>query len=898
VDENLNPVKEAVITISGEKQNIDELLWTDSRGYFKLCGLPFGRYVLAVEALGYKRLEKEIIFLEPLTELYFKITLIPHENLKSSSNCLLDFTALATQTTISESQMEHLPSGNSVWSLIENQDLSATTNRIDVGGLWASVPALFSSRGGCSWTQNVYGVNGFNVTDPFWTGMPLILPDVYGLQFITHGNSSHPVQAFSPGASFDLIPKEGGPEYHGGFSSFFITKKMKSSNITPALEKEGIKETDTFNHLADVNLHFSGPLVRQKLFLFTSWTTNLVSRDLADYEKEDRSALYSGLVHLNYLLPRNFLHFFWTGQFVSHLSYGAGRNIPFVSTSQKKNLYQLFQAFLDSKPKENSAYRLGLSFCLGNFHSDFQDNVSSQHGLEVFSKIPSGPAPFASRDSRRILVFSFHGKNIFMNSPKSRHLLQYGLDLQSSTSSSKQEIHDNLHLHFFNKKPLEVVLYNTPLQHRESSFHLNLFAQETMTLANNISVFLGLNLNFSQGWILDKNSYSSPVQSWNEISKEKNKIWWLNLSPRASLRLPLSQKRTSFFTISLARYYFTLPLNYLTYGNPDALGGLVYEWEDLNTDGFYQKGEEKTLLRRQGPFFSKVDLSLKRPFTDELAISFIHHLGSNWFLTLAGFWRETKNLIETENIGVPFSDYEPVLYYDKGDDQMPVTWDDLIFTVYDQKRETFGNDFFLLTNPEAKTRVSRYKGMDVTLIKKYSSKFIFFFTFTATRAEGTTNPGNTEWENDDGVIGSLYDNPNTLINARGRMRFDRAYTARIGLSFQAPWGIRMGCLIKYYDGQPFARKIIIEGLNQGPFYIQAHPRGVSRYEFNMTMDIRIEKVFTWGKGKLRIILDGFNILNQNLATEENEWTGPEYPYRYATDIQSPRVFRIGLNYEF
>ena len=35
------------------------------------------------------------------------------------------------------------------------------------------------------------------------------------------------------------------------------------------------------------------------------------------------------------------------------------------------------------------------------------------------------------------------------------------------------------------------------------------------------------------------------------------------------------------------------------------------------------------------------------------------------------------------------------------------------------------------------------------------------------RCVGTTSPGNTEWENDDGVVGTLYDNPNTLINAQG-----------------------------------------------------------------------------------------------------------------------------------
>ena len=218
--------------------------------------------------------------------------------------------------------------------------------------------------------------------------------------------------------------------------------------------------------------------------------------------------------------------------------------------------------------------------------------------------------------------------------------------------------------------------------------------------------------------------------------------------------------------------------------------------------------------------------------------------------------------------------------------------------VYNQNPETLGQDFLLLTNPEAEDRISRYYGFDLTLVKKYSEKFTFFLSLTATSATGMTNPGNTEWENDDGVVGRLYDNPNTLINAKGRMRFDRAYTGRIGLNFLVPFGIRIGCLIKYYDGQPFARKIVVEGMNQGPFYIQAHPRGVARYEYNRTVDVRLEKIFRLKKAKIRIIIDGFNILNRGLATEENEWTGPEFPLRFATEIQSPRMFRLGVCYEF
>jgi hypothetical protein len=255
-------------------------------------------------------------------------------------------------------------------------------------------------------------------------------------------------------------------------------------------------------------------------------------------------------------------------------------------------------------------------------------------------------------------------------------------------------------------------------------------------------------------------------------------------------------------------------------------------------------------------------------------------------------------LVKTLNIGVPITDYDPEYILDLGDDAQPHTADDQIFTIFNRKKETLGTDFFLLSNISDDNRFSYYYGLDITVMKRFSSKLGFFFSLTATLAEGTTNPGNTEFENDDGVVGTLYDNPNTLINAKGRIRFDRAYTSRLGITYTIPHGFKLGCIIKYYDGHPFSRQLIVEGFNQGPFYIQAHTRGAVRYEFNLNLDIRIEKAFNLGKGKFKIILDGFNMLNSHLATRESPWTGSMFGARNATEIMSPRVFRLGVAYDF
>lgn len=888
-DENDVPIQGVVVRISGSENKLAQSCMSDDSGHFRIVGVPSGRHTVIFEARGYQNCNEENMWIEPSQAVYCEAVLFPDEHEKASLTrvVLLDYTRWEYRTFFSESRIHELPSAHNVWSLVENQDMSATAGRIDVGGLWGTIPAFFSARGGTTWTQSIYYLNGMDVTDPYSKGMPLLWPDYYALGAAQLINASPSPDALSPGGHFNLITKQAESRFHGGASFFYIDKILQSSNISPALEREGLYESHKFNHSIDGNLHISGPIAPGKLFFMSSLTRYQVSRDIADYDGDDTSSVSSGFLGLTYRFEKSSLDFLWTGQIVFHPTYSAYRQVPEEATTDRRDNYNIFQTIWRKNIQNRHFFKAGISFAQGHIQSEFQPESGPQHGEEIFRKTPSGTAASAIKSTRNLWTFQIQGNSFLSGRHHAQHRLQYGLQLQYATASSSEKIKDNLHRHFFGNRPLEVVKFDVPIDHEEAGFHFNLYFQDSIILTDFLSFYIGLHLSGSQGWI-----------PGNSASREANGISWLNISPRMGLMVPLTRSKKTALRLSAGRYYFTLPLEYLTYGNPGAMAGTVYDWNDRNQDGWFQEGESGDLLRRIGPRFAGIDEDLRRPYTNELAISMETVFGSSWHFMFGLFTRETRNLIGTVNTGIPSSAYNPVTIYDSGDDRIPDNHDDLVFTVYDQKKETLGQDYFLLTNPDPKNWISNYYGADLTLVKSFGKRFTFFLSLTATNVNCSTNPGNTHRENDEGVLGNLYDNPNTLINARGRVVFDRAYTGRIGVNYLAPFGIRLGCVIKYYDGQPFARKIIVSDLTQGPFYIQANPRGLSRYEYNRTVDIRVEKIFPLQKGKLRVILDGFNILNRNLATQENEWTSPEYPLRYATEIQSPRVFRLGLAYEF
>lgn len=889
IDSKQNPLDEVVIVISKQGKGQKHEFITDKKGFFAALGYSPGEYTIQLKNSEYKGFGEKKIYLNPGECLLLKITL-KGQNQDGNSECRpvhLDYSKGVHRTLINRLQIKELPSGHNVWSLIENQDLSAVTDRIDVGGLWSGIPTLFSARGASSWAQNIFLLNGMDITDPYQGGKPLWVPDIFSLHHTRLTNAGHPPENVYPGGYLNLATEKETDQFHGSVSGFAIHPSLQSSNITEFLQNEGIYESHAFDSFAEGNVRISGPLLSKKINFFTSVTSFSLSRNLAEFEGENKTSLLSGLLSLKYNPShKNSFRFLWTGQSINHSSLGASRNRPFSSTNKAIENFNILQVFWDSHINQHHDFKVGIGYVYGNDKLSFRENIMLPHLREiVYNNYLGGAAPFAEDNENKKFIFQINGKSNFPRLFGLGHTLGYGFTLQHISSSQEIDVIDNRHLLFFKGKPVQIAQYNTPLTHQEAGTNFHFFLQDTLTFSNLFSIYIGAHLSSLNAWVPNS-------------TQEQNKIKWLNISPRLGLIIPLSKAKTSVLKLSYARYFNTLPLKYLSYGNQNALGSLIYEWDDSNHDQMFQENEQGKLLRREGPFYSSIDPNIQRPYTDEAVISYRLNFKPKWHFSLSGFYRVYRSFINTFNKGVPFSEYEPVYIIDPGDDMVPFTYDDLIFTVFDQKQESLGKDFYLLSNTEADTRAAYYYGLDINFLKRFCDNFSLFFSFTAINVVGTTNPGNSVLENDIGVIGTLFNNPNAMINTEGRPCFDRGYTARLGFWYHAPFDFLVSGIVKYYDGQPFSRKIIIEGFNQGPFYIQAHPSGVSRYEFNSTMDLRLEKRFHIGSSCLRFMVDGFNILNLAQATQENEWTGPEYPLRYATEIQSPRVFRLGISYEF
>src|SRR5262249_14372677 len=154
---------------------------------------------------------------------------------------------------------------------------------------------------------------------------------------------------------------------------------------------------------------------------------------------------------------------------------------------------------------------------------------------------------------------------------------------------------------------------------------------------------------------------------------------------------------------------------------------------------------------------------LKPPTTEEITAGARLALRNATFSLLAIRRREDR-LIETVNAGVPDASYRPTTFHDPGGDGIPGTVDDQDPRVDDQDPATLGMDRYVLTNPAGFRTL--YQGAELAMeLVEPVPRLLARISFSAYRIVGMSSQAPESQEYDPGIIGNLFDDPNTLINA-------------------------------------------------------------------------------------------------------------------------------------
>jgi hypothetical protein len=754
-----------------------------------------------------------------------------------------------------------LPHGDTAWDLLETVAPFAFTEPMNTGGTLTGVP-LFIGSAASSWTQASFRLGIADITDPATGGRPLLYPDLSVFSGIRLTTEGHDLETGAPGPLITLTPQAGGATWSRAVGIDFSPSPLqaKGSSETPPAAR--------LQSLGRVQASAGGPLTaRTSLFISTAGTSS--------------SHVEWGE---SYALPGDVLSFTAHPTFVI----SPDRHADMTAWIQRTKTAFGARALLRDRDAAATQLYGGLG---GSWHAGVHRIVEVSGALASGRTTPE-PAANAARgtverltdDPIETLVSSTGGSRSRESiaaalSTGTRVHVNGGASLSASQMRASPfgtgligETVDGIAARAWD--------YGLTGESRRSETAFAMHASAQARLIDTLTADAGLRLEHVGA----------------SARGAASGIAWTSFEPRFVLhyaRGPFSG------LVGMRRYHPSLPLAILSAGDPAGPSGRSYLWTDRNGDGLVQPDELGPLVSLVGPGsptagFSTIDPALKRPYVDELQVSIDVHITPSVSMQVSGVSRRGANLLASYDVGVPFSAYAVNFIPDPGLD-LGGPADTQMLRIYSRPPATFGQDRYLLTN--IPTVHSTYGGVYLAVLVEKSPRWHLLMASTMLRSYAPAAfRGESPSENDELVIGDSYTDPNSNTFVEGRTLFDRGYGLKVAASWNAPHRLTFATVGRYADGQNFARLVLAPDLPQGADVVRAYANGKSKFTFTATLDVRVQKVVTWGGRDVSLAIESYNLTNRRNEVEEVTISGADW--RKPTFTQPPRVIRLAASFVF
>ena len=776
-------------------------------------------------------------------------------------------------TRFDDVALELLPRSGGVYGLIERSDPLVITDLMEAGGTYLVPQRLGAS--GASWTQTSFRLGDADVTDPDRTGFAMFYPNLDTLQAVSVTTAGLPPDGYGSGTSVMLVPRMPASSWQRTFHFEGSPPAFQSVNPLPGAPSIGRLQGATVGSFVA-----SGPL-SSRLGLLLAGGLSRSTRTERDHQVDMDSRAGTITMHLAYKASaRDNVRLFAQAD---RLSFPAvGRAALVDPALDHKGRSTLLSTTWDRSARAGLMWSANATYSA----SSSQGALSGAPVVTTMERLRDGPvgdlAASTSGRSHRTSV-RWRGDPGPLSWLGLRHHTNFGgsamwsgVSREAPGSSLIGELVDGI--------PARAWRYSTDgATSGAAGRELAFWATDEIHVTPWLDLDLGLRASTSSAW----------------RQADGGTIAWRGVSPSISSTFRLPNDRLTLL-IGVARYDARLPLNYLAYGDPHGLTGNVHLWTDTNGDRQLQTDETGTAIAAVGPCCANGRLNtiaedLRMPKTREILASLQVRLSDRMVLRIGGTDRRTSALIQPVNSLGLHGNFALTHVEDTGLNLLdPI--DDVVVPIFSRLPESFGKDTYELRNVESNT--ARDHGLDLVLERQFHKGWGMLIGATAHKSTGTGgNRGFRADENDQGVLGEVFSDPNAATAARGRLFFERGYVVKWSAMYQLPFfGLRGGTAARYQDGQHFTRVLIVPGLGQGTDFIPVLERGLTRFTYVFTLDTRLEKPFQVGGGQASVILQVFNLLNTNNEVEEDEVTRASF--RQPTAVQPPRSVRVGFRFTF
>ena len=950
-DDQKNPLPGVTVTLESTLIPSQTAV-TGSTGGFRFANLPPGPYSLNFSLEGFTELRQEDVRVSIGSTVELSILLKPslsEEFTVIGETPTVDTTQTGNESTYGRSYLDEVPSGRDPWVILD-QTPGIDNDRYNVAGSESGQQSGFFSRGGSD-LNNQWNIDGINSTDPVALGATPEYFDFDSFEELQVASGGNDASIQTSGVVLNIVSKRAGNNWAGNGSGYFVNHDLQGNNTPEELVDAGVERSNRINEVWEYGFDVGGPIIKDKFFAWgayrrnqinlftrntnpftgesipdnttlksynfkTNFNWNTANESLFSYfdnakDKEGRGfapAQQAPETLWNQGSPGTILDGIWSGQ---HTWIPNDKNIVTARYGYIGNSFGLIPVGGSDKPM---IYQYAISrytntgFFISPIDRPGQDfNVDWNYYKE---NMLGGDHEFKfgfEYNTSKPHTFSSYGNGVYITDYyQTLDPSQPGFELTSGTVRVRHNIDGNVKIN------------------RSSFYVTDTYRRDRLTLN------LGFRID-NQGGKNDASSIPSIVgfesligplaYGGNDLSPS-----FTDVSPRIGATYDLTGNGKSVIRGNFAQYYDPWNPFYDTYANPTFVyNGFTADF-DVTGQGLITLNEGNIDLSTveyygglNGPVFDIADFEAKRlydaDFRNQKSREFIVGFEQELFKDTSLAVNYTYRKYDSFTCDCPFG-ISADSYVDNGDR----------FT----RTTVLGNfdiPYSVLAVPQDGTHIlsnidnysNSYNGVDIVLRKRMSNNFLLNSSLTVQRQKqnvgggdgffgATTGDGLTGRvvEPDPSLVGFYNDLPYAYVSGGSGKSGVYPYsewTLRMSGVYQFPAEISVGAFGRYQQGYPY---VLFGQVDDGSFsafdgsarVILLEPIGDRRYDNTFTLDLNVQKVFSFGNaGRLTLAADLFNVTNNNSVVQRNRLANSS-TFNVIQENISPRALRFGVRYSF
>jgi len=763
---------------------------TDAQGRFRFINLSPASYTLRAELAGYGTATRSGVTVSIGRNADVSMTLNPSVSQTITVTAeapLLDTRRTGTGATVTEVELEEVPSARDPWVIIQ-QVPGVLMDRINVGGSESGNQSQFVSKGMTS-DQATYSVDGVNTTDMIATGGSSAYFDFGSFEEIQVTTSGTDPRVQTAGAQINIVTKRGTNDVAGSGRFYVTPGDTQGSRNIPAEAEPYLTYTNEIDDVNEWGFEVGGPIIRDRLWLWGSYSDNQIDLFTAqttesflrgDPRYTDKTSLETLNAKVNAQITRNnSATFFYSDNQKTKQGRNASPTRPPETTWNQggfgpRGTYKLEDTHIFS----SNFYLTGMASHVNGGFGLWSNSGQNCTSLECVDQATRGKKSMVldlATSEWRNTYLAVEGErpqdqlrldgSAFFNTGALSHELKFGFGYRSAGAEG-QTLYPNdqliLDLTGFGLPQFGITYFYATGPYNYEFEYNDLYVGDTM-LWGNLTLQAGFRFDMQKGSAPDQVGPANPtvpeyLPAVTARSGDIDTLEWDSISPRIGLTYALGTNKQTLLRAAYNRYVNQMGANSTGFSTsiPAWYRYVGFYTFDENNNDYIEPNEvlyQYNIYGRPVGFdpanptdvnVRRIDPNIEAPSTNEFILGFEHELFRDFVVGLNYTHRDMDNFTWTrfeKNRGqgdyITSADYELAYMltnlcdHDGDEDTPPVNCapevDPFEIPVYQLKT---GNEpiFGVLTNRDGYSQ--DYDGFELSLVKRMANRWMMRGNFS------------------------------------------------------------------------------------------------------------------------------------------------------------------------